>query len=231
MEAARRNDVGLVFEPALADGSLVGARKGSGTFTIVARGREAHAGRDFHIGRSAILALAEFISKLDASQHDLPGVTINCGRIDGGGAVNVVPALAIGRFNVRVTNPHDQVDVESRITQLAQAIAASREGISIQVHGGFHSPPKPLDPQSIKLFEAVQSCGKELGLNLSIHPGGGTCDGNRLAIAGLPVVDTLGPRGGHLHSDQEYIRIDSLTERAKLVTLLLDRLSQGAFQH
>lgn len=230
LDAAKRNHVGLVFEPALPDGSLVGARKGSGNFTLIVRGREAHAGRDFHLGRSAILALAEFITRLDAAQHDLPGVSINCGRIDGGGAVNVVPALAIGRLNIRVTHPQDQVAVERCIKELIDSITKQREGITMRLHGGFHSPPKPLDPRSIKLFDVLEECGKDLGLKLEVHPGGGTCDGNRLAVAGLPVVDTLGPRGGHLHSDQEYILTDSLAERAKLTASLLMRLTSGTLR-
>src|SRR5262245_10055794 len=75
-EAAKRNHVGLVFEPSLPDGSIVGARKGSGTFTVIVRGRAAHAGRDFHLGRSAILPLAELVTRIDAIHKELPNVTI-----------------------------------------------------------------------------------------------------------------------------------------------------------
>src|SRR5262249_39128994 len=47
--AAKRNDIGLLFEPALPDGSLVASRKGSGNFTFIVHGRAAHAGRDAHL--------------------------------------------------------------------------------------------------------------------------------------------------------------------------------------
>jgi glutamate carboxypeptidase len=33
---------------------------------------------------------------------------------------------------------------------------------------------------------------------------------------GLPNIDTLGPRGDALHSDQEWIELDSLVEKAQL---------------
>jgi glutamate carboxypeptidase len=55
---------------------------------------------------------------------------------------------------------------------------------------------------------------------------GGCCDGNNLAAAGLPNIDTLGVQGGYIHTDQEFMLIDSLTQRAKLSLLLLDRLSR-----
>ena len=54
IQAAKRNNLGLVFEPSLPDGNLVGARKGSGNFTAIARGKAAHAGRNPQLGRNAI---------------------------------------------------------------------------------------------------------------------------------------------------------------------------------
>jgi len=38
----RKAHIGLTYEPSLADGSLAGARKGSGNFAIIIKGRAAH---------------------------------------------------------------------------------------------------------------------------------------------------------------------------------------------
>jgi glutamate carboxypeptidase len=95
------------------------------------------------------------------------------------------------------------------------------------VHGGFTSPPKPVDGRTEKLLSEVIACGKELGLTLAMRPSGGTCDGNRLAAAGLPNVDSLGVRGGQIHSPEEYLLLDSLTERAKLAALVLLKIANG----
>jgi glutamate carboxypeptidase len=225
-EAAARNHLGLVFEPAFPDGALAGARKGSGTIAAVVRGRAAHAGRDFSRGRSAILALAELITRLRPAD-DRPGVIINCGRIEGGGAVNIVPDLAIGRFNVRADSSDDQAWIEAHFRAVAREVERTADGIRVELHGGFNSPPKPMDPRSAALMGHVLSTGRELGMDLSYRPSGGTCDGNKLAAAGLPVVDSLGPVGGELHSDREYVRLDTLTQRAKLVALLLMKLAAG----
>jgi glutamate carboxypeptidase len=64
-------------------------------------------------------------------------------------------------------------------------------------------------------------------MTLGVKPSGGTCDGNKLAAAGLPVVDSLGPVGGDLHSEREYVHLGSLIERAKLSALLLLKLAAG----
>jgi glutamate carboxypeptidase len=107
-EAAGRHHLGLVYEPALADGSIVSSRKGDGDFTAVVRGRSAHAGRDFHLGRNAVCALAEFICRVDALNGKREGVTLNCGSIRGGGPANIVPDCALVRINVRTVHPKDE---------------------------------------------------------------------------------------------------------------------------
>ena len=227
-EAAARNRVGLLFEPAMADGNLVGARKGSGNFTAIVRGRAAHAGRDFHQGRSAIVALADLITRVDAMPAELEGTTINCGKVEGGGALNIVPDLAIGRFNARAGTPEQARVIESRFADLARAVARARDGITIDLRGSFHAPPKVLDEPTTRLMNIILDAARELGMSLTYQPSGGASDGNKLAAVGLPVVDTLGPVGGNLHSDREFVKISSLTERAKLTALVLMKLASGA---
>jgi glutamate carboxypeptidase len=224
--AAQRNDLGLLFEPALADGMLVGARKGSGNFIAVVRGRSAHAGRDAHMGRNAIHALAWFIGEVAELDDMEEGLTVNVGQIEGGTAVNVVPDLAIARLNIRVA-AGEQMELAERLLQDLVDQANQEEGISLRLHGGFLSPPKPLAGNGLALLEHVAACGKDLGLDLSWRSSGGVCDGNKLAAAGLPNVDSLGVRGGGLHSSGEYLLMDSLTERAQLAALLLLKLASG----
>lgn len=226
VEGAKRNDFGLTYEPSLPDGTLAGARKGSGNFTALVKGRAAHAGREPHLGRNAIAMLAEFITAIFALNGKMPGVTVNPGRIGGGGPVNVVPDLAQCAFNVRVATPEEQVFVENELTDLQEQFNA-RDGFGLKVHGGFTRPPKILSPANVRLFDFIKSCGADLGMSLHEKPTGGCCDGNNLAAAGLPNVDTLGVRGANIHSSDEYMIISSLTERAQLSALLLMRIASG----
>ena len=55
---------------------------------------------------------------------------------------------------------------------------------------------------------------------------GGVCDGNNIAACGVPVVDTMGVRGGKIHSEEEYLIVDSLKERAALSALTIARLAR-----
>jgi len=227
--AAARHDVGLVFEPALDDtGTLAAARKGSGNFQVVVRGRAAHAGRRFAEGRNAVVAAAHLATALAAlndeaaaAGHDL---TVNVAAVRGGTAFNVVPDLAIIDVNVRVATAADADWVAARVAGVISTFHTShahREGITATLHGGFHCPPKPLDPPTQRLLDHAVACGAQHGLAITSAATGGACDGNKLAAAGLPTLDTLGVRGGSIHSPDEYLIVDSLTERAKLTALML----------
>ena len=46
-------------------------------------------------------------------------------------------------------------------------------------------------------------------------------------VYGVPVVDTMGVRGGKIHSMEEYLIVDSLAERAALSALTILRLAEG----
>ncbi len=222
-ELARDKVAALTYEPALPDGTLAGARPGSGNFSIAIHGRAAHAGRNPEDGRNALLAAADLALRLNAAKSS--GLKVNPAKIDGGGPNNIVPDQAILRVNLRPMTPDDMAAAE---TILKESIAAiSREhGVHCHLHGGFNRPPKPIDPAAEKLFNLVRDCGNDLGLALAWKATGGVCDGNNIAACGVPVVDTMGPRGGSIHSDKEFLIVDSLAERAQLSALTLLRIAE-----
>ena len=228
MELGRKAHVGLTFEPSLPDGSLAGARKGSGNWALIVNGRAAHAGREHHLGRNAIAAMAEFVVALDGLNGQRSGVTFNIGKIDGGGATNIVPELAVGRFNVRVKEDGDDVWVLGELEKLTAMINA-KDGISAELTGGFTRPPKPMSPANAQVFDWVKQAGALLGQEIKWAPSGGVCEGNNLWAAGCPNVDTLGVIGGDIHSDREYVKLDSLVTRAQLATVILLKLASGEF--
>ena len=191
-QAARGKRAALTYEPAaLPDGTLAGARPGSGNFAIVVRGRSAHAGRNPEDGRNALLAAADLALRLDAMRRD--GLTVNPSRIEGGSPSNVVPDLAILRVNMRPRTPEIEAAAKREIDELVAAVTAERE-VEIKLSGGFGRPPKPLSPEAEALFGLVKRAGADLGQTIAWQPSGGVCDGNNIAACGVPVVDTMGVR-------------------------------------
>ena len=222
---AKRCDFGLLYEPALGDGGIVSWRKGSGNFSLLVRGRSAHAGRAFAEGRNALVAAAKVAQAVSDLNTD-PEITYNVARIDGGGPMNVVPDLAIVRANVRVRTVDEQVLVEQQLKSIAQTFS-KLDGIDLSLHGGFRSPPKPITPEMEAVMQRIEKCGSALDVKIQWSGTGGASDGNKFAAAGLPNIDSMGPCGGRIHSNEEFLIVESLVPRAKLSALvLLDFASQ-----
>jgi len=228
MELGAKAHIGMTYEPALANGDLAGARKGSGNFTLVVRGRAAHAGREHHLGRNALVAASRFATQLDALNGEREGVTFNIGKMDGGGPVNIVPDLAVVRFNVRMPTPDDMDWAKAQIERLADETGKA-DGIGAALHGGFTRPPKPMAPPVARMFDFTRRAGQAIGLDINWNNTGGVCEGNNLWAAGCPNVDTLGVRGGDIHSAKEFAKLDSFGERARLSAVMLMKFASGEF--
>ncbi len=224
-ELAHGKHAALTYEPsALPDGTLAHARGGSGNYALVVSGRSAHAGRNPEDGRNAIVAAAALVIGLKALQStDCP---VNPARIEGGAANNVVPDHAVVRFNIRPRSPSAAAAFETGLAALIGQIRQAHE-VHVHAHGAITRPPKPVDRRAQALFDLVRDCGAALGQTIGWQSSGGVCDGNNIAACGVPVVDTMGVRGGAIHSPDEYLIVPSLSERAALSAMVLHALATG----
>ncbi|WP_336985956.1 hydrolase [Altererythrobacter aquiaggeris] len=224
-QLARGKAAALTYEPsALPDGTLAHARGGSGNYSLTITGKSAHAGRNPLDGRNAIVAAAALAVALKALQTD--EISVNPARIDGGAANNVVPDHAVLRFNIRPRNPAAAESFQAAMQSLIGEVQQSHE-VAVSTHGGISRPAKPVDRKAQALFDLVRDCGAMLGQTIGWQSTGGVCDGNNIASAGVPVVDTMGVRGGAIHSPDEFMIVSSLSERAALSTLVLNRLASA----
>lgn len=223
-EFARQGHVGLTYEPALADGALAAARKGSGNFHIVVHGRAAHAGRDFAAGRNAIVGAARITEKLHALNGLRDGLTVNVARIDGGAPLNMVPDVAVVRFNVRFPEASAAAWFEAEVARIVSEVDPD---LHAHLHGLITRGAKPFNAAQQQLFGAVKAVGALLGQDITWKPSGGVCEGNNLFASGLPNVDTLGVRGGDIHSEAEHAWPESFVERAQLSASILMKLASG----
>jgi glutamate carboxypeptidase len=216
----------LTYEPAaLPDGTLAHERGGTGNYSITFTGKSAHAGRNPHEGRNAIVAAADLILRLKALETS--EITINPAKLEGGSANNVVPDHAVLRFNVRPKSTMAAEAFDSDLNALLRSIKTAHDIVTHR-HGGVTRPPKKVDARAQQLFDLVRECGAELGQDIRWQSTGGVCDGNNIAACGVPVVDTMGVCGGAIHSPDEYLIVPSLAIRAALSARVIERLAQGA---
>lgn len=223
--AAENNDIGLLYEPSFPDGKIVRKRKGVGSYVMTFRGVSAHAGRCFHDGVNAFWGVAEFIEWSKKIMDNNKDVTVNIGKIEGGGPSNVVPDLGICRFNSRVVNKTQQKMFERELKKFVKEMQKKYPGTTL--HGRFTSPPKPYTKEAKKIGNGILKCAKELGIkNIGLVDSGGASDGNKLNGYGLPNMDSLGPVGDGMHSRDEMIYMESLKHRAKMSALYLKKITE-----
>ena len=214
---ARRVDRALVLEPSLgADGKLKIARKGVGRFTVVVKGKAAHAGLNPDEGASAILELSYVIQKLFALNDPNKGITVNVGMIEGGLRPNVIAPESRAIVEVRAFTHADARQVEENIRNL-QAVSPK---VTLEISGGVGRPPMEPTPRNQALWETAKRLGREIGLDLAAEAVGGASDGNTTSLF-TATLDGLGAVGDGAHARHEFTYSDKMVERGALLALLL----------
>ena len=216
-ERARACGAVLVLEPSADGGALKTGRKGTGSFEIVVHGRAAHAGLEPEKGINSLVAAAELIGTINTFGNPATGTTVTPTMASAGTADNVVPALTSVRVDVRVVAPGEK----ERIEQLMTGLTCTVPGATIEVRGGIGRPPMH-ESASATLFPLAVLAGSELGLPAvtGVAVGGGS-DGNFTAAIGVPTLDGLGAVGGGAHADHEFVLVDTMVDRARLLAQLV----------
>jgi glutamate carboxypeptidase len=216
-EEARRAAAVLVLEPPIPGGTVKTARKGVGGFTIRAFGRAAHAGLDPTKGINAIVELAHHTLTLAGLNDPRTGSTVSVGRIEGGTAVNVVPAEARIQVDVRFWDSESGAAIEKAVKGLQPVL----DGARLEISGGVNRPPMARTAGNVALFELARGLANEIGFELADGAVGGGSDGNFTSALGIPTLDGLGVDGAGAHADHEHILLDDLPRRTALLTRLL----------
>jgi glutamate carboxypeptidase len=214
---AKNAAAALVLEPPAPGGVVKTGRKGIGEFTVRALGRAAHAGLDPAKGVNAIVELAHQTLRLAALNDYERGITVSVGLINGGTAMNVIPAEAMAKVDVRYWTQEDGEMIVNAIRGLAPALAEAQ----LEVIGGINRPPMPRSDENIALYEQARALAAEIGFELKETIVGGGSDGNFTAAMGVPTLDGLGVDGAGAHADHEHIIIDDIPRRAALLTRLM----------
>ena len=214
---ARRARAVLVLEPPGNGGSAKTGRKGTGIFTIEARGCAAHAGLEPEKGASAILELARQTERLHSFNWTSGGISINVGVFNGGTLSNVVPATAWAEIDVRFSSTEEAARIEKEIFNLR----AFDDRVQLIVKGGINRPPMERDEKVLGLYHQARAIAHQLNFELGEIQVGGASDGNFAAAAGAAVLDGLGIAGAGAHANHEHVILDDIPRRGALLAGLI----------
>ena len=208
----------LVLEPSADGGALKTGRKGCGTFDVVVLGRASHAGLEPEKGVNALVEVAHQVLAINELGRPEVGTTVTPTVASAGTADNVVPAQGRIKVDVRVESADEKDRVEAAMAALGPVDPES----TIEVTGAINRPPMPESASAtlMPLAEAVAP-------GIAGYAVGGGSDGNFTAAIGVPTLDGLGAVGGGAHADHEFVVVDTMPERARLVAALVERICAG----
>lgn len=219
-EEAKRHKYILVPEPARPDGGAVIGRYAIARFNLQTRGRPSHAGWALSEGRSAIAEMAKAVGTIEGMTTE--DCTFSLGVFHAGQWVNCVSSVCDAEV---LTMAKTQEQLDAGVAKM-MALNSDEGDVIMEIRRGVTRPVwEPDQPGTMAMLKLAQDIGGELGIEITGSSAGGGSDGNFTGFLGLPTLDSIGVRGKGLHTLQEHIYVDSLTERAKLAAGLYCRLT------
>lgn len=221
---AENKKYALIMEAARPCGSLVTERRGCGSFILQVTGKAAHAGLETEEKCSAIEELAQKIIKLHALSDITKGISVNVGVIEGGTSVNTVAQSASANIDLRISKKEQAKWLEKKIAGICEE--PDVKGTTIKLTGGIDRLPMVKNEQNEALLKIVRAIGEKVGVEITDVASGGGSDASFTSAKGVATIDGLGPVGGLLHTEEEYMEIASFVERTLLLASVIERLTE-----
>ena len=216
---ARKSRQVFVLEPGGPDGALINERKGIAAYNITFSGVAAHAGENPDKGCSAIAELGHWIVALHQLGDPAAQTTVNVGVVSGGTVSNVIAAQALADVDVRIRSEAEMQRIDAAIAQLEARPVTP--GVTVSVFKRGMRPPMNQSAVTGQLCRKIESIGADLGIPIHWRLSGGGSDANHTAALGIPSIDGLGAVGAGAHSLNEYIELNCLETRFKLLRAII----------
>lgn len=219
----------MVFEPGRPGGIFVKKRKGSAEYKITFHGKAVHAGIEPENGASAVVEMARWILELNRlNRYDI-GTSVNVGVVSGGTTSNVVAGEASCLVDLR----YESLDELNRIRDAIRALSetVSIPGVQVEAVENFYCAPMVADEKSETMAKTLQEVAEAYQLPIGFVATGGSSDANNISEMGVPVLDGCGPCGGDLHSDAEFLLLDTIPQRYTLLTETIRKIMNRRENH
>jgi glutamate carboxypeptidase len=199
------------------------SRKGMAAFDIDVTGRSAHSGTAHKKGASAVVQMADIISKINGITDYGANISVNFGKLSGGSLRNRVADKCTVEMELRA----EDLDIfNSAVNQIESFNGRGQiKSLSdnwqcvIAVKKEIVTPPWECNKKSDDLFYIWDTAAYRANYIMKEEIRGGLSDGN-LLWQEYAVLDGLGPGGDNSHcsqcdpengKEQEYLTISSIT--------------------
>lgn len=223
-ELADQVEAVLIFEPGLADGGLISAHSGMDWMRLVVKGRAAHAGLEPEKGRNACVELAAKILAIQKLNRFQDRLSVSPDVIEGGTTPNTICEQA----SVRIDARYPSLVYRDRVRQEMEAIRKNVFSANIpEAHDFsaqllFEVTTDPMGPERTQdLTQEFLTLARKNGYKLSAQPVGYLSDGNHLTDKKVKLLVGVGPYGGGMHSQSEFMSTASFEQRSRLLQTFL----------
>lgn len=198
---------------------VVISRKGILKYRIDIQGVGGHSGIHYFDCKNAIGEAAHKIIALHSRSRE-GGITYSCNIIEGGNVPNIIPEHCAVTVDVRVPRHGDMAEAERTVTEIAEASFLG--GTCATVTRISKRPPMEKKPETMVLFNKLLAVCHKYGLgSLTPVESGGGSDSCYTQAVGIPSICGMGACGGFCHTNKEYALIESISTRAKILTMFL----------
>lgn len=195
------------------------ARKGILRYQIRIHGKGGHSGQRYFESKNAVLETAHKIIALEsASKKD--SISYSCNVIHGGAAPNAIPDECLFIVDVRSATQACMQEAENYVQQITAKSFIGETSATATLLS--KRPPMERREETMALFHRLNALSLQYGLGelTPTEPGGGS-DSAYTQAAGVLSICGLGPSGKDYHTQREYVELDSIPRRAKLLAALL----------
>lgn len=225
---AEKSKYCYIYESGSRNGCRTIQRKGCFGLMAEFHGVEGHSGGVFTNGaKSAIHEMAHWIvefNKLESRERD---ITVNAGLANGGKAINIVADHASLGLGIRYYDISVKDEVAAKLKEL-EAHAAEK-GITVTYTKNRFITPLVPSEEGRKYTEHALEVARGVDPDFYYsNPGSpGLSDGNQVADLGPIVIDSLGPSGAKLHTENEHLFIDRIEISYKVSEVLIKDIAEN----
>jgi acetylornithine deacetylase len=216
-------DAAIVTEP--TNLALCRAHRGFIWYKVETKGRAAHGSR-YQDGIDSIMHMGRFLAELDKLEQDLRGrpahelagtPSLHASIIHGGTELSVYPAACRLEMEWRSVPGESVEGVTAELQAIIDKLSAADPTFQATVETFLHRGPFAVEAGAPIVGYLEQAALQRLG-TLPEHVGAPFwTDAALLADAGIDTV-LMGPTGAGLHSDEEWVDLQSVVDLAAILT-------------
>jgi glutamate carboxypeptidase len=243
IDAAKRSDIALAFETGTGFNYATVARRGSMSWTLTVKGKQAHSSGIFNdnIGAGSVYEASRILHRFyEELQEEY--LTFNPGLIMGGtqvsidstgtqgtasGKTNLVANTTIVKGDLRFLTEEQREKAQQKMTAIvAQHLPQTQAEITFNEE---YYPAMPPTEGNMRVLQALSQVSKDLGHGevKPYDPGRRGAGDISFVAQYLDGLDGLGVMGGSAHAPGEWVHLPSVQNIVKRTALLMHRLSSS----